>query len=411
MSLVKEALSRLNLQSFNLCVACSGGLDSTVLVETAVWTGLEPTILHINYQLRGEESEKDEAFVRALAQKHQLELKVVHCPKELTKGTGINLQDAARKFRHELFQEFIQQAPNNRVLLAHHADDQVETFFLQAIRGAGIFGLGGMHPERNGIMRPFLNLSKEELKAFAIENRIQWREDQSNGQNDYKRNQFRNIIIPELLQSNPELKKSIQIIQSAFRDTQHELKENLQSRLTNWEKQFEISFKEWELLSIEEQLICCKHFGWQAWIIERINSLKGSELSSKIDNSPLFKTKTGFSWNPNFAEITQWEFKSTNVEFLPLSFNKWEVYLDSAKCTFPITQSVAKSSDTIHPIGMNGKKSVFNCLKDVNIPEQWRNSYPVFKCGEEIVWIPGVSISKKFTANPSTPLIIRIFKV
>ncbi len=411
MSVVKEALSGLNLQSFNLCVACSGGLDSTVLLEAAVWTGLEPTILHINYQLRGEESEKDEAFVRELAQKHQLELRVVHCPQEFTKGNGVNLQDAARKFRHELFREFNQQAPNNRVLLAHHADDQVETFFLQAMRGAGIFGLGGMHPERNGIIRPFLNLSKEELKNFAFENNIQWREDASNLQNDYKRNQFRNIVIPELLKSNPQLTDSIQLIQSAFRDTQLELKENLSSRLTAWGKQFQISFKEWELLSIEEQLLCCTHFGWPFWIIERIHALKNSELSSKIDKSPIFKTKAGFSWNPDFSEIAQWEFKSKEVEFLPETFTKWEIYLDSGKCTLPITQSVAAASDVIHAIGMDGKKTIFKCLKDAGIPEQWRNSYPVFKSGEEIVWIPGVSLSKKFTANPSTSLIIKIYKV
>ena len=411
MSVVKEALLGLNLQSFNLCVACSGGLDSTVLVEALIRLGFEPVILHINYHLRGEESDQDEDFVRTLAQKHQLKFKVVHCPKELTKGNGINLQDAAGKFRHELFLEFVQQAPNNRVLLAHHADDQVETFFLQLMRGAGILGLGGMHLERNGIIRPFLNLSKEELKNFALENNIQWREDTSNLQNDYKRNQFRNIVVPELMQTNPELKNSIHLIQSVFRDTRQELKENLHSRLINWEKEFQISFEEWSLLTLEEQLLCCSHFNWPTWIIERINALNHSELSSKIDNTPLFKTKAGFSWNSNFPEIAKWEFKSEEVEFLPSTFTKWEVYLDSRKCISPLIQSFAGSSDTIQPIGMNGKRNVFKCLKDAGIPEQWRNSYPVFKSGDKIVWIPGVYISQEFAANPSTSLIIKLSKV
>jgi tRNA(Ile)-lysidine synthase len=411
MSVVKEALLGLNLQSFNLCVACSGGLDSTVLVEALIRLGFEPMILHINYRLRGEESDQDEDFVRTLAQEHQLKFKVVYCPKELTKGNGINLQDAARKFRHELFLEFVQQAPNNRVLLAHHADDQVETFFLQLMRGAGIFGLGGMHLERNGIIRPFLKLSKEELKNFALEHNIQWREDTSNLQNDYKRNQFRNIVVPELMQTNPELKNSIHLIQSVFRDTRQELKENLHSRLINWEKEFQISFEEWSILTLEEQLLCCSHFNWPTWIIERINALNHSELSSKIDNTPLFKTKAGFSWNPNFPEIAKWEFKSEEVEFLPSTFTKWEVYLDSRKCILPLIQSFAGSSDTIHSIGMNGKRNVFKCLKDAGIPEQWRNSYPVFKSGDKIVWIPGVSISKEFAANPSTSLIIKLSKV
>jgi tRNA(Ile)-lysidine synthase len=411
MSVVKEAISRLNLQSFNLCVACSGGLDSTVLLEAAVWTGLEPSILHINYQLRGEESEKDEAFVRALARKHKLQIEVVRCPKELTKGKGINLQDAARKFRHELFRNFIQKSPDNRMLLAHHSDDQVETFFLQLMRGSGIFGLGGMHTERNGIIRPFLELSKEALESYALENGIEWREDASNEENKYKRNQLRNIIIPQLLESNPELKNSVQLIQAVFRDTQQTIQDALNSKLETWKKNNQISFREWFELSIEERIVCANYFGWPIWIIERIQGLNNAKLSAKIDKSSLFRTKEGFSWNSNFTEITQWEFKIEEVEFLPGSFTNWEVYLDSENDTMPITQSFAKPSDTIQRIGVAGKTNLFKLLKDAGIPEQWRDSYPVFRSGEEICWVPGIAVSKKHIATPSTRLIIKLSKV
>ncbi len=408
MSVVREAISRLNLQKFNLCVACSGGLDSTVLLEVLVWAGLEPSVLHINYQLRGEESDRDEAFVRALAKKHQLEIEVVRCPKELTKGKGINLQEAARKFRHDLFRDFIQKSPDNRVLLAHHADDQVETFFLQLMRGSGIFGLGGMHPERNGIIRPFLELSKDELRKYAIENAIQWREDSSNRENDYKRNQFRNILIPQLLESNPNLQDSIKLIQSVFRDTQQEIRTKLKTKLETWSKTYLISFREWKALSFEEQLLACSHFEWPVWMIERIQALEDSELSSRIDKSLVFRTKDGFSWNSNFTEITQWEFKIEEVEFLPATFNKWEVYLDAAKYQASITKGFASSSDTMERIGINGKSSVFKLLKDSGIPEQWRSSYPVFRVGDEITWIPGISVSGKHVANSSTSLIIKV---
>ncbi len=411
MSVVKEAVSRLDLQGFNLCVACSGGLDSTVLLELTVSNGYKPLILHINYQLRGEESDHDEAFVRALAKKHKLDIEVVRCPKELTKGAGINLQEAARKFRHELFRNFIQKSPNNRVLLAHHADDQVETFFLQLMRGSGMFGLGGMHPERNGIIRPFLELSKDELRRYAIGNGIQWREDSSNLANDYKRNQFRNIIIPQLLESNPELENSIKLIQSIFRNTQQELKNKLKPRLENWNKTCQISFREWKQLSFEEQLLCCAHFEWPVWMIERIQALEDSELSARIDKSSIFRTKEGFSWNSNFAEIMQWEFKIEEVEFLPATFNKWEVYLDAGKCVTPVTEGFATSSDTMKRIGTNGKSKVFKLLKDSGIPEQWRNTYPVFRVGDEIIWVPGISVSGKHIANSSTSLIIKVFRI
>lgn len=410
MSVVKEAVSRLNLQQFNLCVACSGGLDSTVLLEVLISSGIKPRVLHINYQLRGEDSEKDEAFVRNLAQKHRLEIKVVRCPKELTKGKGINLQQAARKFRHELFEEFIQKSPENRVLLAHHADDQVETFFLQLIRGAGIFGLGGMHTERHGIIRPFLELSKEELRNYALENGIQWREDVSNEENDYKRNQFRNIIIPQLQESNPVLKNAVLLMQAAFRDTQQEIKDALSPKLQAWEKHARITFEEWAELTIEERIVCCYHFGWPLWILERIQGLNDAKLSAKIDNSALFRTKDGFSWNANFAAINHWEFKIEEVEFLPGSFTKWEAYFDPAGMNTPPVQSFANSSDSIQRIGVKGETKVFKLLKDAGIPEQWRNSYPVFRSGEEIIWIPGIAVSKKHPASSSTRLIIKLYK-
>lgn len=411
MSVVKEVVSRLGLQSFNLCVACSGGLDSTVLLTALVQSGLKPSVLHINYQLRGEESEKDEAFVRALAQTHGLTIEVVRCPKEYTKGKGTNLQAAAREFRHDLFRRFLRESAANRVLLAHHSDDQVETFFLQLLRGSGIFGLGGMHPERNGIIRPFLELSKADLKAFALENSIRWREDASNEENNYKRNQFRNLIIPKLMESIPELNHSILLMQSVFRNTQEEIRENLKSRLQQWEKQYRISFSEWMRLTIEEQIVCCSHFGWPVRTIERIQGLEASELSARIDKTPIFRTKDGFSWNANFAEIMHWEFKIEEVEFLPGTFNKWEVYLDLEKCTQPPSLGFATASDKIQPIGINGTSSVFKLLKDSGIPEQWRSSYPVFRIGEEITWIPGISVSKKHLATPSTSLIIKLSKV
>ncbi len=132
---------------------------------------------------------------------------------------------------------------------------------------------------------------------------------------------------------------------------------------------------------------------------------------TKIDKSPIFKTKDGFSWNSNFAEIMQWEFKIEEVEFLPDHFNQWEVYVDPEKCTGPIKQDVAGASDVIWRIGVKGKSSVFKLLKDSGIPEQWRTSYPVFKSGEEIIWIPGISVSKNHIANLTIPLIIKVSKV
>lgn len=410
MSVVENVLRESGLEQFNLRVACSGGLDSTVLLEALVSMGFKPSILHINYQLRREASEQDEAFVRNLAKKHQLEIEAVRCPQELTKGNGINLQEAARNFRRKHFQYFIQQHPDNRILLAHHQDDQVETFFLQLIRGAGIFGLGGMHPERNGIIRPFLSLTKEELRNYALEKGLSWREDASNAENNYKRNQFRNILLPELQQSIPELSASVQFLQLKFREEQQSLRENLHERLTQWRHNSQISFREWNAISIEERILICDFFKWPAWVMQRIGELEQAKLSSKIDNTSLFRTKEGISWNANFLQTSHWEFKIQEVEILPDRFSAWEAYIDLNKCTSKPIQSTAFETDRIQKIGTPGKSKVYKLLKDHGIPEQWRSTYPVFKSGEEIVWIPGIAVSQKHAASASTTLIAKLSK-
>lgn len=408
MSVVIESISKHDLKGLSVCVACSAGLDSTVLLEVLVQLGYTPKILHINYQLRGEDSEKDELFVRDLAKKYDLEIEVIHCPKEITKGKGINLQEAARNFRHAHFQQFIQENSANRVLLAHHQDDQIETFFLQLLRGSGIFGLGGMHSERNGIIRPFLNLRKEELLDFALENKLQWREDRSNQENKYKRNQFRNQIIPQLVESNPNLIESIRTIQEVFREEQQLIHLNLQERLQRWQKSFVISYDEWDHLTFEERIIVCNQFDWAYWMIERIQELKESKLSSKIDKSPVFRTKDGFSWNSNFEELTHWEFKIEEVEFLPDTFTKWEAYFDQSLSKNSLKKGFSSKTDFIYPIGISGKSNVHKLLKDKGIPEQWRSSYPVFWSGGQIVWIPGVVFSRNHVSTNTSRLKISI---
>jgi tRNA(Ile)-lysidine synthase len=410
MSVVIDSLSKLDLDRFNSCVACSGGLDSTVLLEAIIQLGFKPKVLHINYQLRGEDSEKDEKLVHDLADKYHLELEVVRCPKEVTQGKGINLQEAARNFRHELFLQFIQKNPANRVFLGHHQGDQTETFFLQLLRGAGIFGLGGMHLERNGIIRPFLNVSKEDLRRFANENQLVWREDLSNQENKYKRNQFRNEIIPSLLEEIPSLIDSIQIIQQVFRDEQQAICERLTERLIKWESQFGMDYSDWDALTIEERIVVCNHFNWPFWMLERIQEFKDSKLSSKMDESPIFRTKRGISWNKNFQEINCWEFKSEEVEFLPTTFDAWEVYLDGRIGIDSIVRGFANKSDTIERIGVKGRTNVYKMLKDHGIPEQWRSSYPIFRINEEVSWIPGIAVSKKYLATPFSSLIIKLSK-
>lgn len=408
MSVVEDTLKKLALTEKNVLVACSGGLDSTVLLEACLALGIRPKIVHVNYQLRGEESEQDELFVRQLAQKHHLTLVVEKCPKELTKGKGINLQDAARRFRKQLFEAFVSESENHVVLLAQHQDDQIETFFLQLMRGAGLWGLGGMHPDRNRIIRPFLTISKETLLHYAQQNQLKWREDSSNEQLIYKRNLFRQVLIPYLEKEIPTIKSSILILQEAFRNEQLHMEQRMETLLRSWKQAGEIRYEAWNQLNIEEQIYLCKSMNWPSWIHSRIHQLEAAPLSSQINDTPIFRTKHGFSWIHEFPFNQIWEFKFETIGILPTCYSLNEIYLPESWDESRMHFGHADAQTLFHKKGVNGKTKIFKLLKDAGIPEQWRTSYPILFMDQEAIWIPQIAISNKIPIQMSQTAFLRI---
>lgn len=408
MSLVLDSIRSCALSPYNLFVACSGGLDSSVLVHALLECGFKPNLIHINYHLRGEDSQLDQQAVESLAETHQLELFVYDCPTNQVKGKGVNLQAAAREFRRKIFHEHANQNETNRILLAHHQDDQVETFFLQLLRGAGVFGLGGMHTTNGQIIRPFLHLTKAELLLYAQEKELTWREDKSNQENNYFRNIFRNKIIPELVVQIPSLTDSIALLQEKFKSLQVELKEKMSSKLLLWEQQKEVSFSAWNECTIEEKIIACQYFHWDFWIVEHLEKLEQSAMSSCINKTSIFRTKVGFSWEPNFVNINRWEFKSEVVSVLPKTIDLWTFYLDLESVKEAWNISTTDENLTFHKKGASGKTNIHKVFKDNGIPKQWRSSYPILFCNSIPCWIPGIAVSNHFLANEHSKSILKL---
>lgn len=197
-----EAWQRLPAEARVFC-AVSGGLDSMALLEAAAQyrrdqdPGRKLIVLHVNHGLRGEESDGDEALVRKAARR--LGLPLESCRLEW-KGERPS-QDACRKKREGFYASLL--GPKDRLLLAHHLDDQAETVLLRLIRGSGVRGLGGMRVESGRKLRPFLNLSRSEIREFAEEAELEWREDSSNLSLKYERNWLRHEILPLLEARRP----------------------------------------------------------------------------------------------------------------------------------------------------------------------------------------------------------------
>lgn len=194
-----------------LLIAISGGLDSCVLLDLLLRLraelALEFVLAHVNYRLRGRASEQDEAFVRRLAASQDLTLEVL-VAKLASKAS---LQEKARQIRYSFFAKVAHKHGCSQVAVAHQAQDQVETFFLKMLQGAGLQGLQGMKAQRPltpashlQLLRPLLPFTREEVEAYARERGLKWREDASNRKVDYARNFIRLKILPLLKRANPQ---------------------------------------------------------------------------------------------------------------------------------------------------------------------------------------------------------------
>jgi tRNA(Ile)-lysidine synthase len=204
-----------------ILVAISGGLDSMVLTDLCRKSALNIALAHCNFQLRADESDADEVFIKDYAKANNLNCFVTHFDTESHAQTSKqSTQMAARQLRYEWFETLKTQHKFEYVLTAHHADDNLETFLINLSRGTGLDGLTGI-PEVNGaIIRPMLVFSRDDIHNYAIQEQLQWRDDSSNLSTKYLRNNIRHSIIPLLKKLNPSFIDSFQSTQSHLKDTQ-----------------------------------------------------------------------------------------------------------------------------------------------------------------------------------------------
>lgn len=185
-------------------VAISGGPDSVALTVLVWALGYEIGCAHVNYHLRGRESDGDEAFCRDFC--HALDIPL-HVHSVHMKGNrslvGESLQEMARNLRYTFFERISREGGYDHIATAHHLDDSIESFFINLLRGTGIDGLTGIPRERGNILRPFTGVKRDEIKAFLDRFAIPYRVDSSNESADYLRNRIRHGVIPQVEEITP----------------------------------------------------------------------------------------------------------------------------------------------------------------------------------------------------------------
>jgi len=193
-----------------IVLGVSGGPDSMCLLDIFLKLqkkySLKLIVAHINYALRGKDSQKDETLVRKVCETNQCKLVVFKPKKKFEK----NLEENLRKVRYDFFEKTRKKYGFDLIAVAHNADDQIETFFLNLFRGSGEKGLAGMKTRNERIIRPLLFCFKKEILAYAKKEKIEFRLDKTNQENDFTRNKVRNLLIPYLEKKfNPNIKKVI----------------------------------------------------------------------------------------------------------------------------------------------------------------------------------------------------------
>ncbi len=416
------------LKEKKLLVACSGGIDSVVLAHLCVANKMEIALAHCNFNLRGEESDGDENFVKKLGSSLGIKVFVEHfATEQYAVDQPMSVQMAARELRYQWFAEVLQAEDFDFILTAHHADDSLETFIINLSRGTGIEGLSGI-PEVNGqVVRPLLGFSREEILAYAQTNNISWREDSSNAESKYLRNKIRHEIVPEFMKLHPTMLQNFLTTQNHLQQTsalaQNHLSKVKDGLFQKKGDQFNIQIESLlELKPLEAYLYgLFQEYGFTAWedVKNLLYAMSGKQVLSKThrllkdrENLLLSKletkdTKSYYIQKDKPQTTLPINLKMENVKSIE---NQGEnvVFLDKEKLNFPLVLRNWQKGDYFYPFGMKGKKKLSKFFKDekfdlISKEKQW-----LLCSNNQIVWVVGKRADERFKVEDSTQEIIKI---
>lgn len=396
----------LDCPSGKYILALSGGIDSMVLADMLLQAKAEFVLAHCNFHLRGEESDGDEQFVRDYASRNGLTIYVKQFDTlDYAKDHGISIEMAARELRYVWFEELRQQLSYDYIAVAHHADDQLETFFINLLRGAGIRGLKGMQPVNGHIIRPLLNISRAEIQQYAEEHHLQWREDHTNAETLYLRNKIRHELLPVIDSISKEGRGSI------LKSMSHLASENELYRELVKEKLMQEVTKD-----ISEQLLFewLRDYGFNSDQVHFIHeALKNGQPGTSFF-SPTHRVtieRDGLELKPICQqvniniELTYQQLKNdANFE---MDKSPEVAQLDYDKLTFPLQLRKWQAGDRFHPLGMHGSKLLSDFFVDQKMTTRQKEECQVLTtANDEIVWVVGRRIDDRFKVTDQTKTIL-----
>jgi tRNA(Ile)-lysidine synthase len=412
-----------------ILIACSGGLDSIVLLHLLQKIGLTLGVAHCNFKLRGAHSDADLSFVETIAGNLGVPVfTTVFDTKRYAKTQGVSTQVAARELRYEWFYSTARANGYDRIATGHHADDDLETFFINLSRVTGLRGLTGITSNTEQLIRPLLPFSRAQIMQFAKKEELFWREDSSNSTRDYLRNKLRLDVIPAFKGVNKTVLQNFQQTQQHLKESQALLEDyiTLVTKLvvSHKDTSFEIDSKQLQALPNTNTLLFELLYPYGFTDFKAIASILESEVGKKV----LSKQYVLHKDRNHLVLTTKEQVVDSRVYCIdakqqsctiPIKLNFTKVaqvgelephslYVDAAKLRYPLKVRAWRLDDVFHPFGMKGKKKLTKFFKDEKLSLLSKNSVWVLESGDEIVWVIGLRPDDRYKVTSATNKVLKI---
>jgi tRNA(Ile)-lysidine synthase len=436
MSLINQFISYISKENLfspkdKLLLAVSGGVDSVVLCELCKQAGYDFIIAHCNFKLRGAESERDKNFVQQLATKYKVPFHLNEFDTTAYAASKkLSIQEAAREMRYQWFNELIQKGLAKYIVTAHHLDDNIETMVMHLFRGTGIYGLRGMLPKQQNIVRPLLFAKKDTLKEFAAAQQLPFVEDSSNAEDKYTRNFFRNQLLPMVQEVFPRAEQNLAHNLQRFAETEVLYKQavDLHKKKLLEPRGNEIHIpalklkKVMPLHTITYEII--KDYGFSPQQTGEVIALLDSDSGKYVQSSShrIIKNRNWLIITPlqtKEADNILVENTGTPIEFAlgqlilkdgtgAIPDNRLVAALDSKHIQFPLLLRKWKQGDYFYPLGMPRKKKLARFFIDQKLSLADKEKVWVLESDKKIIWVVGMRIDDRFKITGSTRSVLKI---
>lgn len=433
-------------------VAVSGGPDSVALLHLlnrmAPELGIALHVFHLDHGLRGDQSAGDARYVRQLADRMNIASTIVGLGPEILKRRGGSLQAAARVHRLEELCLLAQRLTTSKVAVGHNQDDQAETVLMRVLRGTGMRGLTGIHPVRqvNGLtfVRPLLETPRSQIEQYCRDSELSPHHDESNGRPDYLRNRLRLELLPQLRREyNPAIRKNLAAMAAVLQEEDALMDAIAAVALDRAAQGKDNTVYSAQRLLVEPQAVLRRalrlaarrakgpdyDLGLQS-VAEVLQLLVKSHGSHRLDLPGGLQAMLEYG-QLQFIQRNTWALAPCEWQISPFGITEipelgirvfashenrpgtpLEACFDQDLLPGPLTVRFRIQGDRIHPVGMEGSKKLQDILVDAKVPQRIRGQIPLLTSGDEVCWLIGYRLDRRFLATDSTrnSLLLRITK-